>query len=189
MICESPKSAGKEWTAAKTKAFLPLYHEVQGSDQVGQHGAVTAAHICSRVCSFFCFLFVSARVATLHPIKSLAVTLHSDSASRHLKHQHWKIHSQPSQPYLLSLPLTPRGTSFLPMKLWLFVGIFLLYSPTNSITNHSSIKQLRSESELWLLPKKWCVSQYWTSKSFSDLSLEGLFIYFLALQITASLGD
>lgn len=118
-----PRSAGKKRRQRLQRPKVcPLHRAEQAPDghqgPAGRHGAVAAAHICSRACSSLCVVFVSARVATLHPIEALAVTLYSDSASRHLKNQHWKIHGQPSPLYLFSLPLTLCGTSFLPRKFW-----------------------------------------------------------------------
>lgn len=62
-----------------------------------------------------------------HPTKLLAVTLHSDSASWHLKNQHREIHSQASQLYLLSFLLTLCDIRFLPVKLWVFMSTPLLF--------------------------------------------------------------
>lgn len=118
-------------------------------------------HICSRVYPTLFFSLVGAYMAIPYPINLLTVTLHSDSANRHLKNQHWGIHSQASQLYLLSLLLTLCATSFLPMKLWFFIGTPTIYSPTNSITNHNSIKRFGLEFELGFLPKKLRISKYW----------------------------
>lgn len=85
------------------------------------------------------------------PHQLASLILFSDSASRHLKNQHRKIHCQTSQhPSVLALsyPLTLLGTMFFPVN----CGYLLMYPRTHTFLLHNQL-----HNKLWHL----CYNLVW----------------------------